>query len=100
MRDAGQPDRQATNVDGSRNLKKPAILLGWSLFSGLLVDGILIDLAATEGEEGSCLKAHFIAWVGLEPVEAPSHPASLRAANTRSHVWANRTPSYQEWLIL
>jgi len=35
-----------------------------SQFSGLLVNGVLVDLAATEGEEGSCLKAHIITWLG------------------------------------
>jgi hypothetical protein len=46
-----QPDRNATNIDGSRNLKRPAIVLGHSLFTRAHVNAILIGLCDILSED-------------------------------------------------
>jgi hypothetical protein len=56
-------DREARNVDGSRNLSEPAIILGQNLHSETIVDGALVDICKDESRDH--LQCNFIAWVGL-----------------------------------
>jgi hypothetical protein len=55
-------DRKATNIDGSRNLKRPAIIVWQKLYSTSLLDGVVVDIVETAVRRIQC---NFITWVGL-----------------------------------
>ncbi len=97
-KDTGQPDRKATNVDGSRQLKNPIVLLGQALSAVSQVNAVLVDLCDVQSDS-EYREVNFIAWVGLQAQKGPYYPMARGDQIASDDFWANQLPESQKWLI-
>jgi hypothetical protein len=90
-----RPERNAKNIDRTRNLKRPAIVLGHSLDIGTQIQVILVDLCDVQRNR-NCIETNFIAWIGLQPADAIDSPQARVADEGPTYVWAQHIPKSQK----
>ena len=91
-------DGEACNVDGSRSLREPAIILKWEPFGVPGTDAVLVDLCQ-ENEDGNGLSCDYIASVIVEQVVEGLSARSLQRTDKWSVLEGEYLAKDQEWLV-
>ena len=99
-----QQDRSAVNVDGSKRIQTPALILGRPLPTSeektvLITEAALVDLREQKHPDNDCLQAIFLAVLGLDMVQDPSFTSGGEARGDLGIFSASQIGKGQRWLV-